>query len=183
MRQSVISFFVRNAFRNEIENKRVLEIGSRDVNGSVKPFIQTFRPKEYVGIDLAAGPRVNVVLPAEQAVKYFGAESFDVVISTETLEHVEDWRSVITNIKEVLMPSGYVFITTVCQGYPLHDYPADCWRYEVEDMEKIFRDFNILVLREEDDYAVFLKAQKPENWKPRNLKNIKLFNMETQKQV
>jgi len=50
-----------------------------------------------------------VVLPAEKLVEYFGPESFDVVISTELLEHVQNWRLAINNMKSVLKRDGYIY--------------------------------------------------------------------------
>jgi len=45
-------------------------------------------------------------------------------------------------------------------------------------MEKIFSDFEILVLEKDPlEPGVFLKARKPLNYKPNNLKNIKLYSM------
>ncbi len=88
----------------------MLEVGSKYVNGSVRPLIEKFcRPKEYVGVDIEPGKYVDVVLPAERLVEHFGPESFDVVISTETLEHVQDWRLVINNMKKVLKRGGYIY--------------------------------------------------------------------------
>ncbi|MGC9069640.1 MAG: class I SAM-dependent methyltransferase, partial [Thermoprotei archaeon] len=66
-------------------------------------------PKEYIGVDIEPGKFVDVVLPAERLVEHFGPESFDVVISTETLEHVQDWRLVINNMKKVLKRGGYIY--------------------------------------------------------------------------
>jgi len=107
---AVIEFFIENVKPEEFRDKRVLEVGSRYVNGSVRPLIERFmQPKEYIGIDIEPGKYVDVVLPAEELVEYFGRESFDVVISTETLEHVKDWRKVITNMKDVLKPGGYIY--------------------------------------------------------------------------
>jgi len=48
----------------------------------------------------------------EELVEHFGTESFDVIIATELLEHVKDWRLVINNMKQVLKPGGYIYITT-----------------------------------------------------------------------
>jgi len=93
---AVIEFFVEDVKPEEFRDKRVLEVGSGYVNGSVRPLIERFmRPKEYIGIDIELGKYVDIVLPAEELVEYFGSESFDVVLSTETLEHVKDWRKVI----------------------------------------------------------------------------------------
>ena len=47
-------------------------------------------PKECLGIDVEPGEFVDMVVPAGDIVKRFGEESFDVIISTELLEHVTD---------------------------------------------------------------------------------------------
>jgi SAM-dependent methyltransferase len=94
-----LSFFIDNIKIEEFKGKRVLEVGSKYVNGSVRPLIERFcSPREYVGVDIEA----------EKLVEYFGPESFDVVISTETLEHVQNWRLVINNMKSVLKCGGYI---------------------------------------------------------------------------
>jgi len=109
MHISVLEFFIENTQKEEFENKRILEVGSRYVNGSVRPLIEKFfNPKEYIGVDIEKGKFVDVVCDAENLVDYFGRETFDVVISTELLEHVKDWRKVINNMKEVLKPNGYI---------------------------------------------------------------------------
>jgi hypothetical protein len=88
---AVIEFFIENVEREEFENKRVLEVGSKYVNGSVRPLIEHFySPKEYLGVDIEHRKFVDVILPAEKLVEHFGPESFDVVIATELLEHVQN---------------------------------------------------------------------------------------------
>ena len=111
---AVIEFFIDNIKIKieEFKGKRVLEVGSKYVNGSVRPLIERFcTPREYVGVDIEAGKFVDVILPAEKLVEYFGPESFDVVISTELLEHVQNWRLVINNMKSVLKCDGYIYIS------------------------------------------------------------------------
>ena len=80
----------------------------------------------------------------KKIVEHFGVESFDAVISTETLEHVLDWRTAINNMKIVLKPGGYTYITTRSKGFPYHGYPYDYWRFEASDLIEIFRDFEII---------------------------------------
>jgi len=107
---AVIEFFIENIDVKEFKGKRVLEVGSKYVNGSVKPLIERFcHPGEYIGVDIERGKYVDIVLPAEKLVEYFGEESFDVVISTELIEHVKDWRITIENMKRVLRPDGYIY--------------------------------------------------------------------------
>ena len=176
---SVIELFIEHAKVKEFRNKRVLKVGSKYINGSVRPLIEKFlSPREYIGIDIEPGKFVDLVLPAERILEYFGPESFDVVISTKLLEHVKDWRVVINNMKNVLKRGGYIYITTRSKGFPYHGYPYDFWRYEIEDMKKIFGDFEIISLKKDSQApGVFLKARKPESWMPANLDNIALYSV------
>jgi len=88
---SVLDFFMSSIDCAEFAGRRVLEVGSKFVNGSVRPLIERFcRPREHVGVDIEAGKYVDVVLPAERLVEYYGPESFDAVISADVLEHVFD---------------------------------------------------------------------------------------------
>ncbi len=179
MQVSVLDFFMRSVDCEEFAGRRGLEVGSKFVNGSVRPLIERFcRPREYVGVDIETGKYVDVVLPAERLVEHFGPESFDAVISTEVLEHVFDWRTVVNNMKAVLKPGGFIYITTRSRGFPYHAYPHDYWRYEIEDMEKIFGDFEIIALEKNwEAPGVFLKARKPTNWSPNDLSQIELYSM------
>jgi len=176
---AVLEFFLNSAYREEFEARRVLEVGSKYVNGSVRPIIERFcSPAEYIGVDIESGKYVDIVLPAERLIQYFGEESFDVIISTELLEHVRDWRTVINNMKAVLRKSGYIYLTTRSKGFPFHAYPYDYWRYELDDIERIFADFEILkLIKDPEAPGVFLKARKPSNWNPCDLGDIELYSM------
>ena len=66
MNIAVLDFFMRNVDCREFNGKIVLEVGSKFVNGSVRPLIERFcNPKEYIGVDLEPGKYVDVVLPVE----------------------------------------------------------------------------------------------------------------------
>jgi len=178
MNISVMEFFIENVVDEEIRDKRILEVGSQYISGSVRPFIQRLHPKEYIGIDIEYGKYVDLILDAEKLCTYFGEECFDVVISTEVLEHVRDWRIVIENMKSVLKKNGYIYITTRSIGYPFHSYPYDFWRYEMDDFLKIFSDFKIIILqRDSGPPGVFLKAIKPDKYIPIDLFNMELYSM------
>jgi len=124
MNVSVLEIFIENTESDEFEGKRVIEVGSKYVNGSVRPLIEKFlKPKEYIGVDLEEGKFVDVVLDAEKLVDHFGKESFDIVVSTELLEHVTDWRSVINNMKEILKKTDiYIYILLLA----LRVFPIMC---------------------------------------------------------
>ena len=181
---SCITFGAKNLNKKEIQGQLVIDVGSYDVNGSLRPIIESWEPAKYVGIDIEKGPGVDIICNAEDIVRKFGKESFDVVISTELLEHVKDWKSVISNIKNVCKPNGTILITTRSHGFRYHAYPYDFWRYELEDMNNIFSDCEILVL-EKDSQApgIFLKAKKPNAFIEKDLSDYQLYSIVADKRV
>ena len=45
----------------EIENKLILEVGSYNVNGSLRLLIESYCPLEYIGVDIEKGPGVDIL--------------------------------------------------------------------------------------------------------------------------
>lgn len=174
-----LAFGKENLSESEIKGKRILDVGSININGSMREYCQTHAPKKYLGIDLTEGSGVDQVLNAEHLVKEFGKNSFDVVISTEMLEHAAQWKPVITNMKQVLKPGGVILITTRSQGFPFHEYPVDAWRFSVEDMQEIFSDFEIdSVIPDPFEPGVFIRARKPaKGWVEKDLSSVKLYSI------
>ena len=167
---------------DEIKDKDILDVGANDVNGSYKTYFIQHNPKSYIGVDIQSGNCVDKVCSVYDLVKEFGENSFDIVISTEMMEHVEDWRLAISQMKKVLRPTGYILITTRSKGFGFHSYPDDFWRYELKDMLEIFSDFKVWKLESDstEQPGVFIKAQKPSNneWQEKNLSQITLYRME-----
>jgi SAM-dependent methyltransferase len=85
--------------------RRVLEIGSRDVNGSVRRY---FRGCDYVGLDCTPGRGVDVVCLAHE---YDPPAPFDVVISCEAFEHDPHLAETVGRAIELLRPGG-LFLAT-----------------------------------------------------------------------
>lgn len=164
--------------RQAVRGKKVLDVGSRNVDGSIRGIIEALDPSEYVGADIIKGPGVDVVCGAEAILAEFGPESFDIVISTEMVEHVKDWKKVISNLKNVTRREGLLLITTRSIGFPFHGFPHDYWRYEESDFNEIFSDFNIIEM--EKDYlnpGIFMLAQKPQDFAEKDLSDIRLYSM------
>lgn len=86
----------------------VLELGGRDINGSVRPF---FAPSRYVSVDIVDGPGVDVVA---DATVYRPDERFDAVVCCETLEHVPDPDGFIATAWGALHPGGVLIVTAAC---------------------------------------------------------------------
>lgn len=119
----------------------VLDVGSRDYNGSYRKMIVD-RGWTYVGIDLDPGPNVDIV--ARGPYSYDLAEDyFDIVVSGSTLEHVANPFSWIAEVSRVLKPGGLLCIITHW-SHPLHRYPFDYWRIMPDGMEHLFDSTNCL---------------------------------------
>lgn len=135
---------------------RTLEVGSFNVNGSVRSVIPV-----AIGTDMRPGPDVDEVCAASQLIKNFGLESFDNVVSVEMLEHAEDWKNALDNMWGVLKPGGTFLLTTRSPGFPLHDYPGDYWRFTVDDMKKIFPDGIVVSDTEAPGVGVCIQKTTP----------------------
>lgn len=146
-------------FLPDASDADVLELGSRNVNGSVRDLLPTAR--SYVGMDIEAGPGVDVVGDANEIP--LGDETFDLVICTEMLEHDEFPEKSFAEIARVLRPDGVLILTTRSLGFPTHDYPSDYWRFDQSDMGWLCNEVGLEVLEVCDDPSepgVFLSATK-----------------------
>ena len=180
--RSCLDFAKFNLKPEDVRGKKIIEIGSRDVNGSVKQEIIHLEPQSYMGVDIEMADGVDEVCNVYDLVEHFGKDSFDVVISTEMVEHVRDWRKAFSQMKQILKSNGVMLITTRSKGFPYHDYPSDYWRFELEDMRNIFSDMKIEALESDaSDPGVLVSARKPFTFTENKLDNLALYSMITSK--
>jgi SAM-dependent methyltransferase len=104
---------------------RVIEIGSQDVNGSLRSLAPA--NFDYVGVDFVDGKGVDVVLDDPYALP-FESESADLVLSSSCFEHSEMFWIVFLEIMRILKPSGLFYLNVPSNG-TFHRYPVDCWRF------------------------------------------------------
>ncbi len=104
----------------------VVDIGAYDVNGSYRSLFGN-AGWSYVGIDLEAGPGVDIVLTSPYRLP-FASGSVDVVISGQAFEHIEFFWMTWLEMVRVLKPGGMIFLIAPSRG-PEHRYPQDCWRF------------------------------------------------------
>lgn len=131
MHESVMDWTAHWVAEWGLQTKKVLEIGSANVNGGVRPLFSG----EYVGIDFdAEAEGVDVVMSSHEIGGHFGEDSFDVVLCLEMLEH--DPLPIVTmqEIGKVLRPGGAFIITTRGNGFKEHNRP-DLWRFMRDGME------------------------------------------------
>jgi SAM-dependent methyltransferase len=159
----------------EVRGKVVAEAGAQDVNGSARAAVEAHGPAAYLATDMHPGSGVDIVCAAEDLPARFGCASADVVISTEMLEHAEDWQGALGGMLGVLKPGGVLLLTTRSEGFPPHDYPGDWHRFSVGAMGTILKAAGLEDIRVQPDPdpaspGVFARAAKPLLWqRPMNL--------------
>lgn len=106
---------VKKHFPEFFVSRNVLEIGSLNINGSVRAH---FEGGNYIGVDLAPGPDVDVVRGGH--LLDYESESFDTVISCECMEHNPFWVETISNMFRMTKPGGIVIISCASTGREEH---------------------------------------------------------------
>lgn len=107
--------FIRESLPDYFISKKVLEIGSLNINGSVRTF---FNECDYTGIDVANGKDVDIVSNGEN---YFEkANTFDVIISCECMEHNPMYQKTWLNMLRMLKNDGLIIMTCATFGRPQH---------------------------------------------------------------
>jgi SAM-dependent methyltransferase len=101
-------------FPKHFFNVDVLEIGSLNINGTVRDF---FNANRYVGVDVGEGPGVDVVMSGHE---YKSEEPFDCCISCECFEHNPFWKETFVNMIDQCKPGGLVVMTCATTGRPEH---------------------------------------------------------------
>lgn len=110
--------FVASAVRDldlDQPGRWVVELGSYDVNGSVRDCFP--QCAAYVGVDIRPGPGVDVVC---DAATYQPDRRVDVVVTTEMLEHCPWPQRVIANALRMLAPGGVLLVTAASPSRPPH---------------------------------------------------------------
>lgn len=104
---------------------KLVEIGSQDVNGSLRQLCPPHA--EYVGVDLVEGKNVDIVLEDPYKLP-FADGALDVVMSSSVFEHSEMFWLLFNEIMRVLKPAGLFYLNAPSNG-DFHQYPVDCWRF------------------------------------------------------
>lgn len=161
MHTSCLEFLQSVLTEEVVTGKRILELGSFNVNGSARDIATSLVPQLYHGIDLQ--PQTGYVDEVADVSK-IGSQhdnQWDVVISTEMLEHCLDWRSAIEGMKRACVDGGLLVVTARGPGKEYHGYPDDYWRFTVGDFQKMFADFDVVSLLEDSgEPGVFFVGRK-----------------------
>ena len=113
----------RNKYFQDISSKKILDIGSYNLNGTLKPIFQN---ADYTGLDMEEGPNVDIVSSSHDIP--FEDNTFDIVLSSSCFEHDDMFWLSFTEMCRVVKLGGYLYVQAPQNG-PYHGCPGDNWRF------------------------------------------------------
>lgn len=109
------TLFVKQILGNFFINKRVLDVGSGDINGNNR-FL--FEDCDYDGNDVIQANNVTIVSKTKDLP--FIDNTFDTIISTECFEHDPEYKLSFIKIYNMLKPDGLFCFTCASTGRAEH---------------------------------------------------------------
>ena len=108
-------------------NLTILDVGGRDLNGKDRTYKTIYEDiaTNYYTADIVDGEGVSHVMPGPYQLP-FESNSIDLVVSGQTLEHVQNPFRSVTEMTRVLKTGCYIILIAPSAG-PRHDV-IDCWR-------------------------------------------------------
>lgn len=93
----------------------VLDLGGRDINGSVRHLFPAADP--YRVMDIRPGDGVDIVA---DAATWTPDREYGVVVCTEVFEHTANWPQICATAYDALRPGGRFIATMAGPGRPAH---------------------------------------------------------------
>lgn len=128
----IIEDVIRKYIDGDTRKKRLLDFGC----GAV-PYLPLFANKvsKYVTCDIAGNPHAEVVIDPDGNVP-LSDESFDLVLSVQVLEHVDDVAKYLSEANRILDKDGLLLLSTHGQ-WRWHPCPKDLWRWTHEGLSYV----------------------------------------------
>ena len=105
---------IKEKYPQYFDNVNVIEIGSLNINGTVRDFYTN--TTGYIGVDLDEGKDVDLVMEGQDV--DFPDKSFDVAVSAECFEHNPYWKETFLNMYR--MADKFVIFTCASDGRAEH---------------------------------------------------------------
>lgn len=112
MHNEAFAWVAAHATTDDVE---VLDLGGRNVNGSVRDLFPN--ATKYVAVDIREGDGVDVVADASTWVP---DQEYDVVVSTETFEHTAVWPEICLTAFKAMKAGGRLILTMAGPGRSQH---------------------------------------------------------------
>jgi SAM-dependent methyltransferase len=123
-----------------------------DLGAGLRPFADLL-PGKTIALDHRPRPDIDLIGDAHRLP--FGDATIDAIVCTEVFEHLVDPPAAARELVRVLKPGGRLVLTTrFC--FPLHDRPADYWRFTSYTLERLFAPLDPVVLPQHTAYQTLL---------------------------
>ena len=106
--------------------KIVVDIGGKNVNGSLRTFFENLNMK-YICVDMEEHDSVDIIVKPGEKLP-FDNNSIDLIVSTSCFEHDPCFWLTFKEMTQIIKDSGYIYINAPTSG-PYHCYPGDNWRF------------------------------------------------------
>lgn len=151
--------FIQSEIKEDLSGKKVLEVGSRNIRGSIRGYLESLHPGEYTGIDIFPGEGVDLILDIHQLENHFGQNVFDLIVCSDTLEHIENQESAAYNMHSVLKIGGRLVLSVPQMETLYHGFPHDYWRITLDDLKHLYSDMKVLSGDDQQGAIVILEKQ------------------------
>jgi SAM-dependent methyltransferase len=106
---------LKSLYPSFFENSKVIEIGSLDINGTIRRF---FSDCQYVGVDVGEGPCVDLVCSGHEV--DHADNTYDTSCSCNCFEHNPHWVETFRNMWRMTRVGGLVFVAVPTTGTREH---------------------------------------------------------------
>uniref|UniRef100_A0A6C0JIE6 Methyltransferase type 11 domain-containing protein n=1 Tax=viral metagenome TaxID=1070528 RepID=A0A6C0JIE6_9ZZZZ len=143
------TLFCKKLFPEYFIDKKVLDVGSGDINGNNR-FL--FENCEYDGNDVIEANNVTIVSKTKDLL--FDSNTIDTIISTECFEHDPEYKESFNKIYDMLKPDGLFCFTCASTDRPEHGTirtsPFDSYGTlgNLEDMSDYYKNLTEVDLNE-----------------------------------
>ncbi len=118
-----------------------LEVGAKDYGSTQDLRSLVASDQRYTGVDLEAGPGVDVVVdlakPFDEVDAKLEGARFGTIFCLSVLEHCRRPFVMADNLTRLLEPGGRLCIS-VPFAWKFHGYPSDYWRFTHEGVKILF---------------------------------------------
>ena len=134
-----VSKLTRKAYEKAIPQllKDNIKYKILDYGCGARPYEYLFEGyiNKYVGVDVGNNPKADInIEPGENLP--VNDNDFDIVLSSQVLEHVKDVNHYISECKRILMKDGYLLLST--HGtWQFHASPYDYYRWTILGLKEI----------------------------------------------
>jgi SAM-dependent methyltransferase len=145
---SLINRLLRKAYEDSVpkilDDKKKYRI--IDYGCGVRPYEYIFEPyiEKYIGVDVGENPKADILILPDEKLP-FEDSSFDILLSSQVVEHVEEVEQYISESNRVLKKGGLIFLST--HGtWQYHSDPIDVQRWTSYGLKKWLNKNNFEVI-------------------------------------